>query len=380
MNPQLHQIADLIKSRRFDQARQELEHYLEQRPEDASAWYLRSFVEPSRDRKFAAAKHALTLDPGNDRLQTRLADLFAIAPDAHRRKRRLLAAVVAIVVIAVVATAFIALQSGSSTDAPLPTLAVLPMPTAGIAPTELAVELNDVPEDRVTEITPTDLPVSLEATVIVQGATTVNSPSPDVPQVSPVEMTSTIVTENAPIEVIPTTSSINLPSGDSTPTLPQRPTRGGSTPSVASPTPTSIAATPVFGSITDNGVSVNTAVNIGTGEMRVVDVIRPAEGRIAELGGSVPNAPSDQAWVLVEVLLICTGEQNCMSNSSTLWIIGSSGAVYSASPQLNLTPIFGSVLSNRQMWGYLGFIVPRNEDVLRLLLWEVGQNYVFRLQ
>ncbi len=381
MNSQLHQIADLIKSRQFDQARQALEHYLEQRPEDSWGWYLRSFVEPGRNKKIAAAQHALTLAPGHVQFQTRLAKLQAMPPQPAHRWRLLV--VFGVAVMAIIAVGALVLRNGAqSSDAPLPTLAVLDTAVAGAIPTETASEMGNTTEEQSSSATPVELPASAEPMVTVEGETPVSSPSPDLPQINVNEATSTTVDQNVATPVVTETASANLPSGNSTPTLPLRPTRVGSTTltPAASPTPAPVVATPAFGSITESGVPVNTAINIGIGEMRVVEITRPAEQRIAELGGSVPNVPSDQAWVLVEALLICTDDRNCIPNPSALWIVGSSGTGYSPSPQLNLPPSFGSFLSNRQVWGYLGFVVPKSESSLRLVLVQAGQTFVFALQ
>ncbi len=373
MNAQLRQIADLIKSRRFDQARQMLEGYLEQHPDDAWAWYLRSFVEPSHAGKTAAADRALALAPDSEPMQARLARLQAAQPAARRPARRC-AWLAAFAVVAIIVVAVLALRSGQQPpDAPLSTLAVLAMPT------QLAAETTSVTENQSTEATSANLPASVEATVNAQPETPANLLPSDLPPIVPGVPTATAVSQNVPTQEAGATASTDLPSDNSTATLPLRPTRAGSTP-VVSPTPIPITATPAFGSITEPGVPVNMALNIGAGEMRIVSVTRPAEAYVAELGGSVPNAPADQGWVLVEALLICTDDRSCIPNPSALWLLGSSGSAYRSSPQLNLTPIFGSILSNHQVWGYLGFVVPENENNLRLVLVQAGETYVFALQ
>lgn len=407
MNPQLSQIADLIKTRQFDQARQLIERYLEQRPDDAWAWYLRSFVETGHARKLDAARRALSLAPDHDQLQARLAKLQAMQPHAGNPARRWrLFAVFGVAILAIITGSVLALRNGAqSSDAPLPTLAVLAMPTPQTVLTASVAEISSLTEDRGAEATSVDLPasveatsietedegvaaaptdaaISVEATVIVQSDNPVSLPSPDVPLINVGEATATTESQPEAAPVVTEQTPADSPSDSSTPTLPVRPTRPGSTTATPAVLPTAAptVAPPLFDSITDPGVPVSLGLDVGTGEMRIVSATRPAKDRITELGGSVPNAPGDQSWVLVEALLICAGDLNCRPNPSALWVVGSSGAGYNPSPQLNLPPIFGSALSNRQVWGYLGFVVPTNESNLRLVLVQGGQTFVFALQ
>jgi ferric-dicitrate binding protein FerR (iron transport regulator) len=143
MNPQLESIAQLIKTRQFEQARAELKQYLERSGEDAEAWYLRSLVEPEHAQKIAAAKQAAALDPGNDRYNDRLAKLQAASrarPPAEKRRRRSgiwLLAALGVALIALVVVAVILLRGGQGQQAvvEIPTLIVLPSFTPTPEPT-----------------------------------------------------------------------------------------------------------------------------------------------------------------------------------------------------------------------------------------------------
>src|SRR5829696_9063210 len=88
MNQQLRQINDLIKQRRFTQARHALEDYLALHENDADAWYLRSFVEQGRDAKITALKRAIAWTPGHARAQARLKMLQRSKPKRPRAKSR----------------------------------------------------------------------------------------------------------------------------------------------------------------------------------------------------------------------------------------------------------------------------------------------------
>src|SRR4051812_40053310 len=114
MTPELRQINDLIKKRRFTQARHALEDYLALHENDADAWYLRSFVEPSREEKIAALKRAVAWTPGHARAQARLKQMQRSRPAKRARKPKsraplLLALLFALLVVFGLAT-FLASQ------------------------------------------------------------------------------------------------------------------------------------------------------------------------------------------------------------------------------------------------------------------------------
>lgn len=203
---------------------------------------------------------------------------------------------------------------------------------------------------------------ALPAPTTVSDSPAPSLPSPQTPAASPSLLT--------PVSAATITNSAPIPtnSGPTPTTAPNLPT--------IMPSPVPPTAVPPA-----NAVALNLPGEVGNGQLRVVAVTRPADALIRELGGSAPNAPSEQAWVLIEMLLVCTGSQNCAPNTTSLSLVGSSGRSYVPAADFYLEPLFGpGAYSLGQVWGYSGFVVPTSEAQLYLLLNQTGQTYAFALQ
>jgi hypothetical protein len=151
-------------------------------------------------------------------------------------------------------------------------------------------------------------------------------------------------------------------------------------PATLNPTATATFAGPSPTPIT-NAAPLNSPLNIGGGEMRVVAATRPGDAHIREVGGSAPNPPAGQKWLLVELLLICAGDGNCAPDVSALNVLGTSGTVYTPAVGLRIEPLFSSdAYMAGQVWGYAGFTVPDSETALYLAVTRESQQYLFALQ
>jgi hypothetical protein len=127
-------------------------------------------------------------------------------------------------------------------------------------------------------------------------------------------------------------------------------------------------------------VALNSPLDVGIGEMRIVAVTNPGQQTIRDLGGTVPNAPANVNWVLVEALLICQSESQCRVSPSWIRLVDGEGTEYGVPAQFQMEPIFGSSAFNGQIWGYLGFLVPKDATNLRLTMTQGGQTYTFALE
>jgi len=125
---------------------------------------------------------------------------------------------------------------------------------------------------------------------------------------------------------------------------------------------------------------MGTTLEIGIGQLRIVQMTRPAASAIQEIGGTVPDPPAGQNWVLLELLLVCNTPDQCIQPASAFQILGASGTWYGPSPEFNVSPTFDTVVLRGQAWGYLGFVVPDSEATLRFVVIRSGQTYVFSLQ
>jgi hypothetical protein len=383
MNRQLTEIARQLKAHQLDEARLALDSYLEAHPKDAWAWYLLSFAMPGKDEKIAAIQRALTLNATHVKIRARLRQLQGTGGKSRRWGVFVLLAVLLVLIVGAV---FIVLSGSRNQDnLPIPTLAVL------AAPTDTTVVVTDATTGQTeTEMT-SPQPTNESLAAATEGES--GSPTPEALQnnvggltptanppqvVSPLVATPTSFTNISPANPTATRDEAVLSPTSTVPLDENQPTATTS-PSTSTP-PITASQTPPLTPVVDPGVPLNTSADIGIGEMRVIDAARPGETRIRELGGTIPAAPANQAWVLVEVLVACREQTTCSLSPSVFQVIGSSGTAYNPSSQLNMTPIFGSLTSNRQIWGYLGFIIPNNESGLRLALAQGSQTHLFALQ
>jgi hypothetical protein len=388
MNQKLNHISQLIKSNQRDEAHQALTQYITEQPEDCWAWYLLSFTVPEPHEKIAAAQQAIKLNPGSEKLQTRLAQLEATKPTPQTGKRfrvSLIAAGFAITIIAV-ASAILLSQSLQPGSHQLPTQLALAEVTNAATSTQVLETNIDVPSPTVEVVASATSHEAVSEISVVSTATTMASATSAV-KVAASTFIFTPVPQTRDQELSPAVISTTAPTNDvlntnATPTIQITATSEATRlptiqPTLSAPVPSPTTAVVI---VTDNGVPLNNALNIGIGEMRIISATRPAESYIQEMGGLIPPAPANQSWVLVEILLVCQSKNACSANPSNLDIVGSSGSSYAASQQLNMSPILGSTVSNGQIWGYVGFIVPNSESQLRLVVSQGTEDYVFALQ
>lgn len=360
MDSELRSIANLIRQQQPADARRALGRYLKAHPDSAEAWYMLSVVETDADKRLRAAQKAAALDPSSEKYGKRLARLIASPRLSSRAGRRwwllplVLFLVAGVILWAVLQTrqpadmlptqaAFTLgeTQTHTPTNAPVPTATVTARGSAQPSPT---------PEAIVLTITPTNVRPSatLSSLDIMQTATALD----------PLWPTSMVVNPVASATITPT----SIPP---TATL-----------------PAATATVPVIATVNaDDAIPLNQVADIGIGQLLVIDAVRQAGPAIQERGGSVPPAPADQEWVLVELLLICAGEANCTPDTGVFSLTGSSGRSYPLAAAFQLEPVFNSQgFTAGQTWGYLGFVVPSSESSLWLTLGQGSTVYRFALQ
>lgn len=148
------------------------------------------------------------------------------------------------------------------------------------------------------------------------------------------------------------------------------------------PTPAPPTAPPALPTITfAPGVALNEQVDVGTGFMLVVSAERPGDDFMREIGGEVGPAPAGYSWLLVELVLLCNGDENCAPSPSALRVAGSTGRPYPPASGYQVEPLFGpDAFSLGQVWGYLAFTIPDAESGLTLIFDQDGQRYTFSLE
>jgi hypothetical protein len=396
MHKQLYEIKELAQANQISQAQTKLEKYLEDSPADAEGWFLASFVQPTPDMRLSAIRRAAKLMPDQPDIQKHLMKLESAA----RKKQKfpwlpaLAIGTVALLVVLTLAVASLNLHTAPVSNE-LPTLAVLQVVTDlpsqpiaaldsqnGTMPTAVAPVLQPTLEapDSGSSAQPTEVAQTVLVSPIAPTPALAVSQSP----IAPTLVLAVPQSPGAPTPVFTASQADNpLPLPTATPAAFITPTLASNNPTtppvtiiptqptVAHPTP---MPTPM------QTVPLDAAINILPGQFRVVDATRGAESMIQSLGGSFAPAPASQSWLLVELLLICNDNAACTFDPSTLKITGSSGSVYAYSPQLNLSPTFGKMTKNNQIWGYLGFIIPTSETRLELTLSENGQTYAVTLE
>ncbi len=376
----LNKIAASIRQRNYGEARIQLQAFLKQNPKNAEAWYMLSFTAETPEQRVQAAQRAARLSPENERYNQRLQKLVPA------RRRGWLLPLVVIVVVVVTAGIIVLIGSGSGDSglesAGLPTLAELPTLTASPLPT-----ITEPPQVSGAIPLNTELPPSATQTEVIPSPTITDTPA-DGPE--------TIVAPSA--EVFPTVASLVQPTSPATlvvkpspanvvpqPTLPPPPTIIATIPAPTIPASSPIPATSALPAPTlsvVDVVAVGTARDIGGGELRVLEATRPGETLLRELAGSVPTTPANHNWVIFEMLLVCSGGDNCTPATSAFTLRSNTGEVYTPAASLNLDPVFTpDVYMGGQTWGYLGFIVPTSNAAIWLSLdTGTGEPINFGLQ
>lgn len=262
-------------------------------------------------------------------------------------------------VILLTIAALLAVGGQASTNAALPTAAVLPtlqsqretQTAASAAATETT---TPSPSDAATSVFSSSTPA-----LAITAPETQTAPQEIALSASPLPIT--VVTQTAP----QTAPSASPPPGQPT-----------------DPPPTTPQAAPVLTLFpTPEGlIALGQAVNIGGGELRVLQLHRPADTLLREMTGSLPPAPSGRRWVAVELLLICAGDTNCTPSPSSFTLFGASGGEYAVNRTAGLQPYFApETYLIGQTWGYLLFAAPPTEAALWLALTTEVQTYLFGL-
>jgi hypothetical protein len=265
-------------------------------------------------------------------------------------------------IVTFVVAAFLLLAPPNPAESVLPTLIVLN--------TDSPTENPPTPENTATEL-PTET----------------SSPAA---QSSP---TSKAITQTPPLDPDPTLTVTNtsLPQTSATnaaPVLPATATSGGLiviTPQnpaeTAAPTispQASATPAPVSTLDTTGLIGFNEAVNVGTGDLRVLSMTVPADEVILSLGGTVPAIQPNQQWVLVELFMVCPSTTNCAPAANS-FSLQSNAHVYQPTP-LAIESAFGDLMINDQVLGHLAFVIDRTESPFALQLNLGGQVYRFALQ
>lgn len=372
----LHEIAAHIRRDNYGAARTQLKAFLRQNPQDAEAWYLLSLAAKTPEQRIEAARRARRLAPENARYSQRLKQL------TPPRRRWLLPLVAILVVVAVVAgIAIVGTRESGETgteSAALPTLAALPSLTQtasaprGTEPPQVsgAAAFDTVPPPA--SVTPSP---------------TITTTPPETPGVTPTAEAFPTAAAPAPVTPVMPPALASPDSAPPQPTLPPPPTADNAAlpmlPTLPPPTvppPTAVLPPPTLNVV--DVVAVGTARDIGGGQLRVLEATRPGEALLRELAGSVPSTPANHNWVIFELLLVCSGSDNCTPETGAFTLRSNSGAVYPPAAMLNLQPVFApdSYLGG-QTWGYLGFIVPVSDTAIWLSLSAgTGEPINFGLQ
>ncbi len=361
MNSELRAAAQLVQSRAYDEARARLQEYVRQSPDQAYAWYLLSFAESDPFARLKAIHVAARLAPDNPRIKARLRQ---IQGKSGRSRLPILAGL--LVVLAVIGAGVVFVSRPGERSAPvMPTLAELPTLTAALADiSALAGAPSEMPDPTHTP------PVE----------------SPDEATAVPTDVPPTLLPTSLPANVLPAaTASLSAPASGEVVVPPPPPATNAAdqppAPTAIRDTPQPPTFTPVPPTPIPNAAPLNTPVNIGAGQMRVIAVTRPGDALVRELGGSAQPPPAGHKWVLVELLLVCAGAGNCAPEAASLRLLGHYSQVYAPGAGLVVEPLFGAgAFNGGQVWGYAGFVVPDSDTHLYLTLVQAGQEYIFALQ
>jgi len=386
MDNQLRELSQRIQQRQYDAARAPLQAYVKANPDSAYAWYLLSFAENTPARKQSAIAKAVKLAPDNQRFHDRYVKLGATP-----KRSRLPLIGLAVVLIAIVGAAVVLLSNRQAAESQnLPTLAAL-NPTERNGAAETTPEIQSSVESSPTPPSPTAAEIVLTP-VLTISSTLAEVARPTLLPTNAVNVSAITATVAAPQIIVPTSSPIVEPTATTElivtlvgnrPTLPpnNNPTQivpsntPFPSPTAAPPQPTATLIPP------GSTVPLATFGDIGVGRLQVIQVARPGSSYIQEIGGTAPNPPADQDWVLLEILLMCSTATNCAPSPSSLSILGSSGTAYAIPNSLQIDPPFGpEAYSSGQVWGFAGFLVPRSESTLSLVVTQGDQSFAFALQ
>lgn len=363
MHPRLQTIQQRIRARKFSAARQDLEDYLESTPDDPQAWYLRSFVEESAEGKRAAINRAVELAPKNKVILKRAAQLAQKPAKSSGSTSAvwgwLLLTALALL-IAAAAVTFV-LTRKQPEVAVQPTSVIVPSATITFTPT---------PTDTPTS-TPTSTATEPPSQTPEPSATFTETPSP-VPsetQTPTREMVSvqatTFISQPAALPTAEPTEEIvvidpGLPDDPSLPTDPE--------------------VTPDSDNVPPDNSPIDQVINIGIGDMRVIETTDPADDQMANFGAAAPALPDGQKYVVLEAMLMCENSANCGIPTQNMQLVSADGQRFDINAEVDILPLFGSDSANGQSWGYLAFAVPENSGRLTLVVNQGGNEYLFRLQ
>jgi len=387
MDNPLRELSQRIQQRQYDAARAPLQAYVKANPDSAYAWYLLSFAENTPARKQSAIAKAVKLAPDNERFQERYAKLGATP-----KRSRLPLIGLAVVLIGVIGAAAVLLSNRQTAESQnLPTLAALNPTAESNDAAEITPEIQSSVESSPTPPSPTATEIVLTP-VLTISSTLAEVARPTLPPATSVNISVITATIAAPQIIVPTSVPVIEPTATTEiivtlvgerPTLPvnNNPTQSVPTntpfpsPTAAPPQPTATLIPP------GSTVPLATFGDVGVGELQVIQVARPGSSFIREIGGTAPNPPPNQDWVLLEILMMCSTATNCAPSPNNLTILGSSGATYSIPGTLQIDPPFGpEAYSSGQVWGFAGFLVPRSESTLSLVVTQGDQSFAFALQ
>lgn len=380
MDQELRRLISLVQAKNYDEARQPLVAYLKAHPESAHGWYLQSFVAWTAAEKQAAIQRALKLSPDNAKIIQRSSRLNSAPVKSSGSQRWLL--FVGIALVAVVAVGIFLLQSRSQPADILPTMVILQVTET----TQQASSQSVIQNPTATVIlSATPLPPTPTSTAELAIATTTLSPTsvPPTATLVPPTLTDVPTVTSTQVSVQPPTvdSSLILTRQASQPTVPPNQVVSTLIPSPTQPTATPFTPVPSPTLIVSGVVPFGQQGNIGVGQVRIIQAARPGTSAIQQMGGTVPNAPAGQDWVLVELLMQCSTTENCASSLGAPRLQTASGKVYDMPAGITLEPIFGAdAYFSGQVWGFAAFLVPSTESNLSLVLNQNSQSYAFALQ
>ncbi|MBZ0285723.1 MAG: hypothetical protein K8L97_33650 [Anaerolineae bacterium] len=389
MDNQLRELSQLIQQRRYNDARPPLRAYVKTNPDAAYAWYLLSFAENTPTRKQAAIAKAAKLAPDNERFHERYVKLGA-APN----RSRLLLVLLAVGLIGIAAVVVLSLNKAPANGENMPTLAALNTVPETSTAAETTPEIQSSVESSSTPPSPTAAEIVLTP-VLTISSTLAEIVQPTLLPTEPITQPTTTASGvpqsiiTAPSATLPSAPIIEMTATEILVTLVGgRPTLDTNSRATQPPTntplpsPTSLPPQPTATLIPPGStVPLATFGNIGVGELQVIQVARPGSSFIQEIGGTAPNPPANQDWVLLEILLMCSTATNCAPAPTNLTILGSSGTSYTIPTTLQIDPPFGpEAFAGGQVWGFAGFLIPRSESTLSLVVTQGDQSFAFALQ
>jgi hypothetical protein len=115
-------------------------------------------------------------------------------------------------------------------------------------------------------------------------------------------------------------------------------------------------------------------LEIGGGRFYVLQIERDAARRMQESGTIPPAIPTNQEWVLVELMYLCPANASCQLPGLQIQLFGSSGTAYTVAT-VNVEPAFRiSENVSGQVWGFLAFTPLRSEQQVWLSIGADERN------